>query len=809
MFEEYKGLQFVGPLVFFFLHYTSIQMKTRFLIVFVLLPFLKIVAAEKKVRLFSLNEVQVSSGVFKQAAETDFHYMQAMNPDRLLAPYLREAGLKPKAESYTNWENTGLDGHILGHYLSALSMYYASTADADAEKLLDYVLSELKLAQIAGKGYLGGIPGSEAMWNEIKAGQVKASSFGLNGKWVPLYNIHKIFAGLKDAWVHAQKPEAKQILIDLTDWFICTTENLSAAQVQDMLRSEHGGLNEVFAEVYAITQDHKYLQLAKRFSQLSVLQPLAENKDILTGMHANTQIPKFIGFERISQLDHDTEYHQSASNFFENVTQHRSLSIGGNSVREHFHPVDDFGPVIRSEEGPETCNSYNMLKLSKLLFEDTAKVNYVDFYERTLYNHILSSQNPKGGFVYFTPMRPGHYRVYSQPETSFWCCVGSGLENHTKYNEFIYAKDDQSLYVNLFIPSKVNWKEKMVEVEQITNFPESASTQLVWKSEKSVNASLKIRYPSWMNKNELEILINGKSQQIIGSPGQYIELNRKWKNQDVVDVKFKMHLGVEELPDNSGFVSLKYGPIVLAAITGENDQLGLFADDSTGGHIAKGPFLPMTEAPMFISDEKDKLVQNIKPIPGENLRFTVENVIYPEQYKNLVLEPFYKIHEKRYSIYFKNETKEWLDQTKKLLEEQQKAEELLQSITLDYVAPGEQQPESDHGFKSENSSMGTHQNRHWRDARGWFSYNLQNVNLNASVLRLTYFGLDKGREFTISINGNELARENFTGNKGDGFFEIDYKLPMSIVQDSKLLEVKFEAINNSVTAGIYGVRLIK
>ena len=765
--------------------------------------------AQEKVSLFPLNAVSIESGVFKEAALTDFNYIQALDADRLLAPFLREAGLEPKADSYTNWENTGLDGHTAGHYISALSMYYASTGDKKAKEMLEYALAELDRVQKAnGNGYIGGVPGSDALWAEIKAGKINAGSFSLNDKWVPLYNIHKTFNGLKDAWIHAELPQAKRMLIELTDWFLNITADLSEAQIQDMLRSEHGGLNEVFAEVYAITGDKKYLKLAEDFSQHALLKPLAANEDILTGMHANTQIPKFIGFERISQLEEAKNYHDAASNFFDNVTTQRSISIGGNSVREHFNPVDDFSSVVSSEQGPESCNTYNMLKLSKLLFEDTSEEHYIDFYERGLYNHILSSQNPDGGFVYFTPIRPGHYRVYSQPETSFWCCVGSGMENHTKYNELIYAKKEDKLYVNLFIPSEVGWDEKKAFLTQITNFPEEASTELIWNSKKKTKATLMLRYPQWVKVGELKVYINDKLQKIDTTPGSYVSLERKWKNGDRIKMELPMHLSLEELPDDSGYVSVKYGPIVLAAVTGDEDQDGLFADDSRGGHIADGPFLPLTEAPMFLSKDGENLLNEIKPVEDKPLHFTAPKLFYPETYSELVLQPFYKIHEKRYSIYFKKQTPEGLAEVQRKLEEKQKAEAYLREITLDFVAPGEQQPESDHGILSENSNSGLNQNKHWRDATSWFSYDLRNKEAKAKTLRVTYFGKDAGRNFKIMINGTVIAEPHLKGTRGNEFFEVDYTIPQELAANNEILTVRFEAEEGSTTAGIYGVRLL-
>ena len=439
---------------------------------------------QPQVTYFPLQDVKLLESPFLQAQQTDLHYILAMEPDRLLAPFLREAGLAPKAPSYTNWENTGLDGHIGGHYISALSMMYASTGDTAVYNRLNYMLHRAQ--QAVGTGFIGGTPGSLQLWKEIKEGNIRAGGFDLNSKWVPLYNIHKTYAGLRDAYLYAGSDLAREMLIALTDWMIGITAGLTDQQMQDMLRSEHGGLNETFADVAAITGDKKYLELARRFSHKVILDPLIKDEDGLTGMHANTQIPKVIGYKRIAELsqddnvwNHATEWDHAARFFWNTVVNHRSVCIGGNSVREHFHPANDFSPMLNDIEGPETCNTYNMLRLTKMLYQDSPDSRFADYYERALYNHILASQEPdKGGFVYFTPMRPGHYRVYSQPETSMWCCVGSGLENHTKYGEFIYAYRKDTLYVNLFIPSQLTWKEQGIILRQETRFPDDDKVTL-------------------------------------------------------------------------------------------------------------------------------------------------------------------------------------------------------------------------------------------------------------------------------------------------------------------------------------------
>jgi len=402
---------------------------------------------------FPLDQVRLLDSPFQQAQERNLEYVLALEPDRLLAPYLTEAGLEPRAEPYGNWESSGLNGHIGGHYLTALSLAWAATGRQDLRERLDYMLAELQRAQNAhGDGYLGGVPNGRVLWAQIAGGDIRADGFGLNGAWVPWYNLHKIFAGLRDAWLYAGSAQARVMLIEWADWAAGVLSGLSDEQIQAMLTAEHGGMNEVFTDVAAITKDARYLQLAERFSHRQILDPLLQKQDQLTGLHANTQIPKVIGFERIAQQGGDATWHQAAAFFWETVVDQRSVAIGGNSVREHFHASDDFGPMISEVEGPETCNSYNMLKLTRLLFAGSPELKYADCFERTLYNHILASQDPEtGGLVYFTPMRPQHYRVYSQAQQAMWCCVGSGIENHFKYGEFIYAREGETLYVNLLI----------------------------------------------------------------------------------------------------------------------------------------------------------------------------------------------------------------------------------------------------------------------------------------------------------------------------------------------------------------------
>ena len=519
------------------------------------------------VEYFHLSQVRLLESDFSRAQSRNIEYLLALDTDRLLAPYYKAAGLEPKAENYGSWESSGLDGHMAGHYVSALSMAWAATANVEVKRRLDDILLQLSEIQKANKnGYLGAVPNGKLLWQQVSNAEIEADLFTLNKAWVPWYNIHKMLAGLRDAWWYASDNTAKRMLIDFALWIEAVTANLSDGDMQAMLITEYGGMNELLADVADIAGDQRFIQLAKRFNQQSFLQPLIEQKDKLSGLHANTQIPKVVGFERLAALTESKTLHSASEYFWQNVVDSRSVGIGGNSVREHFHATDDFQSMLDEVEGPETCNTYNLLKLTRLLYQRAPKQQYVDYYERALYNHILSSQDPKtGGLVYFTPMRPQHYRVYSSVEDGMWCCVGSGLENHTKYGEFIYAYQANELYVNLFIPSRLQWDSLGTTIRQETAFPDQDSTRIIFESDSSV--SLRLRYPSWVAGDGPHLTINGKPVEVEVSPQGYIELDRPWSKGDQVELHLPMSISSETLPGVPDYHALFYGPIVLAAKT--------------------------------------------------------------------------------------------------------------------------------------------------------------------------------------------------------------------------------------------------
>lgn len=752
-----------------------------------------------QIEYFPLDEVRISNGVFYQHQQTDICYLLGLDADRLLAPYLKEAGLTPKARNYGNWENTGLDGHIGGHYLSALALMYASTHDARIGERLNYVMAELKRCQDAD-GYISGVPGGRQIWKEIKEGNVRAATFGLNDRWVPLYNIHKIFNGLKDAYVVAHCDEARTMLRKLTDWFIGVTNNLTDEQIEDMLRSEHGGLNEVFADVYAIEKDAKYLTLAKRFSHKKILNPLSQQRDELTGIHANTQIPKVIGFERIAELANEPSYHSAAAFFWDDVVGKRTISIGGNSVCEHFHPATDYTSMLESEQGPETCNTYNMLRLTKLLFAAEPQAKYADYYERALFNHILSSQSlSQGGFVYFTPMLPGHYRVYSQPQTSFWCCVGSGIENHARYGEAIYAHNANTLYVNLFISSELNWAEKGLKIKQMSGIDNGQGewTEIaIEKGNLSKDLQLQIRIPGWATQGaQAMTIINGQENYVTLS-GDYVSVPVTYNGKPTTTFRIQFPtqpVVAEQLPDGKPYYSLRHGPYVYAAQISTADQVGIFADDSRGGHIAVGPRFDQNQIPVLVADN---IADALTKFVYNNGKLTAPMFVNGEE-KNITLVPFHTIDGARYNVYFRLSSSTEYASLMKAKAEREAELRREAERTIDKVVCGEQQPESDHFIAYSQSNIGNTNGVHWRETTDYFTYTMKLAKAKQLSIAMEK---NADRKLVVEIDGDKIQTI-----KGDS-----EQVVISLKKNySDATKVTIRSIDGKITPRVKSVKALK
>jgi uncharacterized protein len=593
---------------------------------------------------FPPQEVRLLAGPFRQAMELDAKYLLRLEPDRLLSGFRAEAGLKPKADKYGGWESQGIAGHTLGHYLSACSRMYQDTGNPEFLDRVNYTVAQLAECQTAnGDGYVAAIPDGKGIFAQVARGEIRSQDFNLNGAWVPWYTIHKEFAGLIDAYRFCGSAKALDVATNFADWVAATTKNLTEAQWQKMLVCEQGGMNEAMADLYALTGNTNYLNLAEKFYHQAVMDPLARGDDILDGLHSNMQIPKTIGAARLYELTGQPRYADVARFFWDRVALHRSYVIGGNGDSEHFFPVNAFARHLDAATC-ETCCTYNMLKLTLHLFQWSPSAVEMDFYERALYNDILASQDPDTGmFVYLMSLQSGGFKTYSTPENSFWCCVGSGMENHSRYGQAIYVHGDDSLYVNLFIASKLSWPDKGLVVRQDTKFPDQDTTRLTFQCQQPVKLALNIRWPAWA-ESPPGVSINGKAQTISGQPASYIALDREWHDGDVVKIHLPMSLRTELLPGTTNLLAVLYGPIVLA---GELGTTGMPADpyakDQT--KFVKWPPAPV---PVFVADN-DSILKHIRAT-RQPLTFRTKNLGRPE---DVTLVPFYEVQHQRYTVYWR------------------------------------------------------------------------------------------------------------------------------------------------------------
>jgi DUF1680 family protein len=594
---------------------------------------------------FPLEEVRLLEGPFKEAQGHDLAYLLALDPDRFLVTFRQNAGLPPPdsraPKAYGGWESptSEVRGHILGHYLSACALMYASTGDARLKERTDYLVSELALCQHAlaesgaHAGYLSAFP--ESFFDRVDA---------QTDVWAPWYTMHKIMAGLLDVQVHTGNAQALEVLNRLAAWVKFRVDRLSPEQMQGSLKTEHGGMTEVLANLYALTGNPDDLRLSQAFNHHVIIDPLARGEDHLDGLHANTQIPKITGAAREYELTGNTTYRDVARYFWQEVALKRSYALGGHSDDEHFFDPNDFAHHL-SPITAETCNTYNMLKLSEHVFSWEGGSQVMDFYERGLYNQILASQDPDTGMMtYFVPMESGRFKTYSTPENSFWCCVGTGIENHAKYGQEIYVHDERSLYVNLFIASELSWDARGLRLRQETGFPDEPHSRLTLRLAKPLDLALRIRQPAWASAN-LALKINGRPADGHLDGKGYLVLERAWHDGDSVDVALPMTLRTEPLPGNPATVALFYGPILLAAELGAQ---GLPPQHEEAPDQKDFAALAIPEVPKLAADPAGILAA-LHPVEGRTLAFRTVGIGRP---RDVTLVPFYRIHHERYAIYW-------------------------------------------------------------------------------------------------------------------------------------------------------------
>lgn len=746
-----------------------------------------------KVLPFSLEDVKLLDGVFLHAEELNRKSLLNYEPDKLLAKFRIEAGLKPKADHYGGWEDNTIAGHSLGHYLTAICLMYKNTGDEEFLRRVNYIVDELYECQNAdGEGYIGAFPnGKKILEEEVAKGDIRSEGFNLNGIWVPYYTQHKVMSGLFHAYYLCGNKKALEINVRFADWLSTVVKDLNEEQIQKMLNCEHGGINESLVELYAVTGEEKYIELSKVFHHKVILDSLSNEVDILPGKHANTQIPKLIGLARRYELKGIQSDRRAAEFFWDRVVHHHSYVTGGNGNHEYFGPADSLSERL-SENTTETCNVYNMLKLSEHLFEWNASPDVSDYYERALFNHILSSQHPVDGrVIYNLSLEMGGFKVYQDP-LWFTCCVGTGMENHSKYSGSIYYHNDNELYVSQFISSELNWKEKNLKIIQKTNYPEEQGTSLEIECNESVKFSLKLRYPKWAN-NGITIKLNGKEIKNNNKPGSFISITRKWKKGDTIEVIIPFTLRLESMPENEKRVAILYGPLVLAGDLGSEDD--------------PDAYNPMY-VPVFMTDDKNPQNWIIKN-DGEVNTFTTSNIGKP---RDVVLKPFYKIHDRRYSVYWDmyNEN-EWNKlQNEYEAEKIKKAE--IEKNTIDLFRLGEMQPERDHLFDGQKVWADEMKSKKFReiDRGGWMSFTMKTKRNEKVLLVLEYWGGFSGsKTFDIIVEGEIIATENISSIGKSKFVDFKYSVPDELIKGKDKINVKIIPHKGHRAGPIFSVRTVK
>jgi DUF1680 family protein len=742
---------------------------------------------------FSLKDVRLTGqSPFRHAMKINGDYMLSLKADRLLNRFYKNSGLKPKDSAYGGWESEGLSGHTLGHYLSACSMMYASEKDARFKQKVDYIVDELIKCQDARKtGYVGAIPKEDSIFYGVQRGEIKSGGFDLNGGWAPWYTVHKVMAGLVDAYLYCNSTKALGVAVKMADWVGTIVNPLNEEQRLKMLRCEFGGMNDILANIYAITGNKKYLDLSYKFYDDFVMKPLAEGKpDPLAGKHSNTNIPKAIGSARQYTLTANPGDAVIAERTWDLLVNHHSYVTGGNGNYEYLGQPGKLNDAL-SDNTAESCCIYNMLKLTGHLFAWKPSASLMNYFERALYNDILASQNPKTAMMlYFEPLRMGAKKQFSDSLHSFTCCVGSGMENHTKYTENIYFEGaDGSLYVNLFIPSQLNWRNKGVSVTQTTSYPESNTTSFTVTAQKPTTFSFKTRQP-WWAKGIPVVKINGKTVNSTINDEGYIVVANKWRNNDKMQLSFEMNLYAEAMPDNANRVALMYGPLVLAG------NLGNKTPD------------PVYGIPVLLTDNRNISDWIVKD-PAAPLTFQTKNTGKPF---DVTLTPFYKNIDNHYSVYWDYFTNADWQAKQAEYEAEKKRQQLVEAQTIDNFRIGEMQPERDHDLKaSEQSYVDAAYGRSGREVRkdGFFSFDMKVEPGKPTALLFSYIGDDKGRSFDVLVDEVKVASVELKGGKPGKFFDEEYTIPAELIKDKSTIRVKVQSTNGRTAGRVFGVRTIR
>lgn len=741
-----------------------------------------------------LSAVRLTGGPLRHAQDLNANYLLSLQPDRMLAYYRRRAGLEEKARPYGGWDGDGknLTGHVAGHYLSAISLMWAATGDPQFKERVDYLVRELQEVQDQyGDGYLGALADGRAVFQAVAAGDIRSSGFDLNGLWAPWYVYHKMFAGLRDAYRLAGNATALELEIRFAGWAESVLANLSDAQVQRMLNTEFGGMNEVLVDLYADTGDPRWLALSYRFEHHSFLDPLKRHQDNLSGKHGNTQVPKLIGsLARFAQVG-DPGDGFAAGFFWDRVVQHHSYATGGHGKDEYFGDPDRLNDRIDGRTA-ETCNVYNMLKLTRRLFSLRPDAHYAEFHERALFNHILASIDPEDGRTcYMVPVGRGVQHEYQDMHRHFTCCVGSGMESHALHGDGIYYASQDTLWVNLFAPSTARWDAQAVQLTTDTDFPEGETATIHLHTAAPTPFTLAVRRPAWAG-DRFAVAVNGEPVADLPPAGSHVHLRRIWQDGDCVSVILPKILRLEPLADNAQRAAILWGPLVLA---GDLDAL---PSDETSYGPSRAPVLVAAHLPI-----EDWL----KPVPDAPGQFRTQGV---GRAHDVTLSPFYQLHRRTYAVYWDLFTPAQWDERAAELAAEQLRQEQLEAATVAFVQPGEMQPERDFNQQGEDTSADRVLGRPARRGRQWFSFDVPVDPSHPMTLVVTYYSDEwRRRSFDILVDNRRVGQQIVEKGGPPRFFDVHYPVPAELVDNKTHVTVRFEATQGAEIAAVFGLRMIR
>ncbi|HEY3287754.1 MAG TPA: beta-L-arabinofuranosidase domain-containing protein [Gemmatimonadaceae bacterium] len=773
-----------------------------------------------------LAKVRLTGGPLKHAQEITLAYLLSLDADRMLAPYRARAGLEKKAEPLTGWDGGGrnLTGHIAGHYLSAVSLMYEATGDARMKERADYIVRELDVVQRKnGDGYLGALEGLREAFAQVSKGEIRSGSFDLNGLWSPWYTLHKTYAGLRDAYRHTGNKLALQLEVKYAAWAEGVLAPMSDAQVQKMLLTEHGGMNEVLADLYADTGDARWLALSRRFEHHAFTLPLKRHQDNLSGKHGNCQIPKLIGSAARYGYTGDADDIVAASFFWDRVVRHHSYASGGHGLEEYFGPPDQLALRVDGRAA-ETCNVYNMIKLTRQLFAWRPDAAYADFQERALFNHILASIDPEDGRTsYMVPVGRGVQQEYQDMQRDFTCCVGTGMESHALHGYGVWFESDDTIWANLFVPSTAQFTLGKATLAMDTSFPDGDSATIRVTVPKATTFTLAVRLPYWAGDG-FAIAVNGSAlaqpaQASLSDPvaggraggvhnesdapaSTYVYITRMWATGDTVSVSIPKSLTLEPTPDNPNVTAIMWGPLALAADLGPRDTKR--REDDPSGPVpllvfdtrAPSEFLePAGRAGDFKMRWATQLLEPRRPGPA------------------LTFRPFYRTHRRTYSVYVDLVTPQGYETLWAARENERRNAERRDFVTVGRVVVGDAESEKAANYTSEPKDRPVGRGRKPnRGGSGWFSYDVKVDGTVPVSLAVTYFnehGLPAPQgKFAIIVEGAEVARYAPNVVKS-GFYEAEYAVPTVLTLGKKSVTVRFEADSGSRIVPVYGVRLVR